>query len=83
MTGVMNSNQQVSGWVFTVKLGANAEPSGTQSLQAEVSQGQVYNVSATGYIPPFQSPGSYSVQSQLQSSSGQFLNCWQFNFQLA
>jgi hypothetical protein len=83
MTGVMNSNQQVTGWLFTVKFGGNVIQSGTQSLQAEVVKGQNYNVSTVGYVPPFESAGNYMVQSQLQNSAGQFLNCWQFNFQLA
>jgi hypothetical protein len=83
MTGVMNSNQQVTGWLFTVKLGATIVQSGKQALQAAAVQGQSYNFSTVGYVPSFEAPGSYSVQSQLQNSAGQFLNCWQFNFQLA
>lgn len=82
MTGVMNSDQQVSAWVFTVKLGATLLESGNVPEQVSVAQGQVFNASAVGYIPTFDSPGNYSVTSQLQSSNGQYLNCWQFNFQL-
>jgi hypothetical protein len=82
MTGVTNSDQQVSFWAFTVKLGATLIYAGNVPEQASVTQGQVFNVSAVGYIPTFDSPGNYSVTSQLQNSDGQFLNCWQFNFQL-
>mmetsp|Transcript_29961 Transcript_29961/g.53164 ORF Transcript_29961/g.53164 Transcript_29961/m.53164 type:complete len:144 (-) Transcript_29961:412-843(-) len=41
-----------------------------------------YTTNVEAFLPGFAPSGVYGVQVKLQNSAGQFLNCWQINFQI-
>jgi hypothetical protein len=82
MSGVMAKDEQLSTTYVNVLYGGQQFYVQKFANTDKVSAGQTYETKVTAFLPGFAPSGTYGVQVELQNTAGEFLNCWQLNFQI-
>lgn len=82
MSGVMAKDEQLATTYVNVLYGGKQFYVQKFDNTDKVSAGQTYETKVSAFLPGFAPSGTYGVQVELQNTAGEFLNCWQINFQI-
>lgn len=82
LSGTMHADEQLTQIYVNVLYGGQQFYVQKFPNKDKVSAGASYSTTVTAFLPGFAPSGTYGVQVELQNTAGQFLNCWQVNFQI-